>query len=72
MIKRKLVLKTESVRVMDSLELREAQGGLPNVSELESNCWRCTSAIGNCPRTSIDLACPTTGDSRRGCTFDFE
>ena len=68
MRKSKLALRAETVRTLASRDLAVARGGLPGIS-LDSDCWRCTSAI-MCPRPSIDIACPTTGNSARGCTFD--
>ena len=65
---RRLRLRRDTVRVLSSVELRDARGGLPGIS-LDSDCWHCTSAIG-CPQPSIDIECPTTGQSARGCTFD--
>lgn len=66
----RLVLKANTLRTLSSIELAAAQGGLPNVSDTETNCWRCASALNFCPVPSIDLECPTTGQSARGCTFD--
>ena len=67
-MKRPLTLRRETIRTLSSAELSGVAGGLPGIS-LDRDCWRCTSAIG-CPRPSIDIECPTTGQSARGCTFD--